>query len=106
MHHSVPSASVSMCQMRSARSVGAYSSIPSGCSRTWPSESTKSSGAVVVIETPRSRSERDATLGEPANESLLELRVRGVASLGVRSDVDEHTAQVMRDRNVLGFDVV
>src|SRR5918995_104943 len=106
MHHSVPSASVSMCQMRSARSVGAYSSIPSGCSRTWPSESTKSSGAVVVIDPPGVRSERDPTLEEPANESLLEVRVRGVDPLGVRSDVEEHAAQVTRDRNVLGFDVV
>src|SRR6266516_2574973 len=75
MHHSVPSASVSMCQMRSARSLGAYSSIPSGCSSTWPSESTKSSGAVVVIETPRVRAELNVTLEEPADESFLELRI-------------------------------
>src|SRR6266545_5962383 len=83
MHHSVPSASVSMCQMRSASSVGAYSSMPSGCSSTWPSESTKSSGAVAVIETPRSRAERETTLEEPANESLFPLRVRRVRELRV-----------------------
>src|SRR6266702_2701783 len=82
MHHSLPSASVSMCQMRSARSLGAYSSIPSGCSSTCPSESTKSSGAVAVIGTPRVRAELNVTLEEPADESFLQLRVRRIRELG------------------------
>src|SRR5256886_9117811 len=78
MHHSVPSASVSMCQMRSARSLGAYSSIPSGCSSTCPSESTKSSGAVAVIGTPQVRADLNVTLEEPADETLLQLRIWGI----------------------------
>src|SRR6266487_6633640 len=115
MHHSLPSASVSMCQMRSARSLGAYSSIPSGCSSTCPSESTKSSGAVAVIGTPRVRAELNVTLEEPADESFLHFVYGGYASLGIcdvsvvgvavsvcigidllrsRSDVLEHTPQV------------
>src|SRR6266550_2319881 len=85
MHHSVPSASVSMCQMRSARSLGAYSSIPSGCSSTWPSESTKSSGVVAVIGTPRIRAELTVTLEEPADESFLEPRVRRIRELRVET---------------------
>src|SRR2546430_4812402 len=85
MHHSVPSASVSMCQMRSARSLGAYSSIPSGCSSTWPSESTKSSGVVAVIGTPRVRAELTVTLEEPADESFLELRVRRIRELRIET---------------------
>src|ERR671910_752403 len=85
MHHSVPSASVSMCQMRSARSLGAYSSIPSGCSSTWPSESTKSSGAVVVIETPRVRAELDGTLEEPPDDPLFELRVGRIRELRIET---------------------
>src|SRR5437764_14738858 len=85
MHHSGPSASVSMCQMRSARSLGAYSSIPSGCSSTWPSESTKSSGVVAVIGTPRVRAELTVTLEEPADESFLELRVRRIRELRIET---------------------
>src|SRR6266536_5490671 len=98
MHHSVPSASVSMCQMRSARSLGAYSSIPSGCSSTWPSESTKSSGAVVVIETPRVRAELNVTLEEPADESFLQLRIRRVRELRIEPcRLCEHALPVAED---------
>src|SRR5215218_7543282 len=98
MHHSVPSASVSMCQMRSARSLGAYSSIPSGCSSTCPSESTKSSGAVVVIETPRDRAELDVTLEEPANDSLFELRVGRIRELRIDAcRLREHALPVTED---------
>src|SRR4029450_2023576 len=85
MHHSVPSASVSICQMRSARSLGAYSSIPSGCSSTCPSESTKSSGAVVVIETPRVRAELDVTLEEPPDDPLFELRVGRIREVPIET---------------------
>src|ERR687898_260900 len=98
MHHSVPSASVSMCQMRSARSLGAYSSIPSGCSSTCPSESTKSNGAVVVIETPRVRAELDVTLEEPSDDPLFELRVRRIRELRVGTRrLHEHALAVTED---------
>src|SRR3979490_1688778 len=90
MPHPVPSASVSMCQMRSARSLGAYSSIPSGCSSTCPSESTKSSGAVAVIGTPRVRAELNVTLEEP---------------LRSWSDVFEHTPQVGDHNGALRLEV-
>src|SRR5215203_5283045 len=98
MHHSVPSASVSMCQMRSARSLGAYSSIPSGCSSTWPSESTKSSGAVVVMETPRVRDELELTLEEPADDPLFELRVGRIRELRIEMcRLDEHALPMTED---------
>src|SRR4029450_10050063 len=98
MHHSVPSASVSICQMRSARSLGAYSSIPSGCSSTCPSESTKSSGAVVVIETPRVRAELDVTLEEPPDDPLFELRVGRIRELRIETRrLHEHALAVTED---------
>src|SRR3954452_10902962 len=98
MHHSVPSASVSMCQMRSARSLGAYSSIPSGCSSTCPSESTKSSGAVVVIETPRVRADLDVTLEEPPDDPLFELRVGRIRELRIETRrLHEHALAVTED---------
>src|SRR5512132_264399 len=98
MHHSVPSASVSMCQIRSARSLGAYSSIPSGCSSTWSSESTKSSGAVVVIETPWVRAELNVTLEEPPDDPLFELRVRRIRELRIETRrLHEHALAVTED---------
>src|SRR5579862_231707 len=80
--HSSPFARTSICQIRSRNFAGAKASMPSGCSRTWPSASTTAWASLAGIcrPPPEGQGDRVASL-------LLEERCRRQGAAGQKEVV-------------------